>query len=124
MAKRYQGENHEPDALRWKALMESKEYDAAESLAFSRCGCRVSHPNWWLDRKPVECVHTECQIARGEKHPIVLFNRTFHGEMTSGWLRFSTSDPVGRKRVAALYWAQKKVGRFDIMSAVALAVAP
>ena len=79
----------------WQAL----SHEEREDLAFAGCGCAVAYPTW---AGPVDCVHTCCQIRRGEKPPIALTNAILRGEMDRGWLRFGKESRDGRRRLAAL----------------------
>jgi hypothetical protein len=119
--------NHLKEAIeRWEELAK-KDFKKAEDFAFEASGCEAAYPTWWMKEdgttEKVDCVHLDCRIRRGEfKRPAwaVRFNSDFRGEL-SNWLRFEKETAKGRKQIAALYWAQKKAQKFDIMGAVAVA---
>jgi hypothetical protein len=75
-----------------------------EAIAFARTGCAVAYPTW---QRPVDCVHLECRILRGELPKIALTNAILRGERESGWLRFSED----RKQIAKLFRAYRKAAR-------------
>ena len=86
----------------WQALpMEQRE-----QIAFERTGCAVAYPTW---ERPVDCLHTRCQILRGELPKIALTNRVLRAEAESGWLRFIKQED--RKRLAAIFLAYRKAAR-------------
>lgn len=92
----------------WQALPLKER----EEIAFARTGCRVAYPTW---ERPVDCVHTECQIRRGELPPIALTNRVLRVEADSGWLRFLRQE--NRLGLAKIFRtvrrAAREQGEFD-----------
>lgn len=90
-------------------LQSEKEWQALpmperEDIAFIRTGCRVAYPTW---ERPVDCVHLECRIRRGELPKIALTNAVLRGEKQSGWLRFNED----RKQVAKIFREFRKLAR-------------
>lgn len=79
----------------WQSL----DIPTRESLAFAGCGCAVAYPTW---EGPVDCVHSGCQVLRGEIHPLIVTNRILKYETQSGWLRFGKESTEGRIRTARL----------------------
>jgi hypothetical protein len=61
--------------------------DERRELAFAGTGCEVAVATW---EAPVDCVHVECQIRRGERPAIALTNATLRSEMARGYLRFGS----------------------------------
>lgn len=86
----------------WQALPLAKR----EEIAFTRTGCAVAYPTW---QRPVDCVHTHCQILRYELPKIALTNRILRSEAESGWLRFLKQE--NRKQLAAIFRAYRKAAR-------------
>ena len=84
----------------WQALpMEQRE-----KIAFERTGCAIAYPTW---ERPVDCLHTRCQILRGELPKIALTNRILRAEAESGWLRFIED----RNQLARIFRAYRKAAR-------------
>ena len=77
-----------------------------EDIAFARTGCRVAYPTW---ERPVDCVHTECLIRRGELPKIALTNRVLRAEADTGWLRFMRQE--NRRRLAKVFRVIRKQAR-------------
>jgi hypothetical protein len=86
----------------WRAL----PLEQREEIAFIRTGCRIAYPTW---ERPVDCVHTECQIRRGELPKIALTNRILLSEASTGWLRFMREE--NRGRLAKVFRAYRKAAR-------------
>lgn len=77
-----------------------------EEIAFVRTGCRVAYPTW---ERPVDCVHTECQIRRGELPRIALTNRVLRSEASNGWLQGMRQE--NRAKLAVIFRAYRKTAR-------------
>ena len=75
-----------------------------KNLAFASTGCEVAYPTW---QKPVNCVHTCCQVRRGEIPAIAALNRQMRAETQSGWWRFIED----RNQIAKMYRAYRKLAR-------------
>jgi hypothetical protein len=86
------------DERSWQALPMAER----EDIAFHATGCAVAYPTW---EGPVDCVHTGCQIRRGEIPAIALTNRILRSEAQSGWLRFLPDSRDGRIKLARIYRA-------------------
>lgn len=86
----------------WRALPLRQR----EEIAFARTGCRVAYPTW---ERSVDCVHTECQILRGELPKIALTNRVLRAESYNGWLRFMRRE--NRKQLARVFLTIRKTAR-------------
>lgn len=86
----------------WQALPMEKR----EEIAFLRTGCAVAYPTW---ERPVDCVHTRCQILRGELPKIALTNQILRAEAESGWLRFLKQED--RKQLAQVFRVYRKLAR-------------
>ena len=86
----------------WKALSTAEQ----EEAAFAGCGCLVAYCTW---PAPVDCLHTKCQIRRGELPKIALTNHILKSESQSGWLRFLRQED--RKALAGLFRAVRKAAR-------------
>jgi len=80
-----------------------------DELSFKHTGCLVAYPSW---ETPVECVHTKCQIRRGELPPIALTEAILAGERESGWLRWVSEERFEQIRKACLKVAEK-TGEYD-----------
>lgn len=65
----------------WRRL----DCQTQKDLAFEATGCEVAYPTW---EAPVDCLHTECRIRRGELPRIALTNSVLLYESRYGWLRF------------------------------------
>lgn len=77
-----------------------------EEIAFIRTGCLYAYPTW---QRPVDCVHTQCCIRRGELPAIVLTNRILRSEAESGWLRFLANED--RSKLAHIFRVYRKAAR-------------
>lgn len=112
---------------RWKDLM-NQDFSLAQDYAFAASGCLVAYPTWWVredgSNETVDCVHLSCRIRRREfRRPdwLVRFTSEFRGEL-SNWLRYAKETPEGRRRLARIYWIQKRKKSFDIIACVWAAV--
>jgi len=76
----YQGTERE-----WQSLPMTER----EHLAFEATGCAIAYPTW---EAPVDCVHTGCQVLRGELPKIALVNTVLRAERNNGWLRDCSRD--------------------------------
>lgn len=91
-----------------EAMWQSLPLKEREELAFAATGCEVAYATW---PAPVECVHTRCQIRRGELPKIALTNGILRGEMSSGWLRFHRDSAQGRSRLAKICRGYRRAAR-------------
>lgn len=80
----------------------------------------VSRPTWTA---PVDCVHTHCQVRRGDIPKIAMLNRGLRAEIDGGWLRFHNSTKHGRDRLAKLCRVIRKIaretGEYDVWTVAA-----
>lgn len=71
---------------------EKMTYEERRQFAFNACGCYEAYPYFWQNKNMkvsrVECLHIDCQIARGEAKPIDKTKGILQYERESGWLRF------------------------------------
>jgi hypothetical protein len=75
-----------------------------ERIAFERTSCKFAYPTW---ERPVNCLHLDCRIARGELPKIAETNCVLRAEMHSGWLRFIED----RQKLARICRAYRKAAR-------------
>jgi len=80
----------------WFALDEGDK----QQLALIGCGCACAFPTW---AGPVDCVHTGCQVARGELPRIAALNVGLRAEAESGWWR-----DLSREKLAVLFRAYRR----------------
>lgn len=85
----------------WQAL----DHETRKDLAFAGCGCEVAYATW---SGPVDCVHTGCQIRRGEIKPLIMTNRILRYEIERGWLRFGKESTEGRRNLGRLVRAIRR----------------
>lgn len=90
----------------WAAL----DSGAQEAIAFKATGCLVAYPTW---TRPVDCLHIDCRIARGEKPPIAKTHQMLRAERACGYLRW-----LDREQLAVVYRSFRKLaherGEYDI----------
>lgn len=85
----------------WKGTMQ-QWYDQTpserEALSFVNTGCKIACCTW---KGPVECLHSVCMIARGEKPPLYQTECVLNHER-SGWLRWLSEDDYQALRTEIL----------------------
>jgi hypothetical protein len=95
----------------WKGTSEqfrALPSEKRQEVAFKATGCLYAWATW---AAPVECVHTSCQVRRGELPKIALVNRGLRAEIDNGWLRFHARTTSGRTRLAQLCRLIRKLAR-------------
>ena len=87
----------------WQALPRTDR----EAMAFKATRCLIAYPTW---QPPVDCVHTCCQVERGELPRIAITNRKLRAELTN-WFRFHLDSRSGRQHIARIFRAMRKAAR-------------
>lgn len=73
-----------------------------QDIAFEATGCEVAAPTW---TPPIDCLHTECRIRRGELPPIALTEAVLDSERHA-WLRWLPEAEYQKLRAAMIQVAE------------------
>ena len=78
-----------------------------EEIAFKATGCLCAFPTW---PAPVNCVHVDCMVRRGELPKIAITNRVLRAEYNN-YFRFALQSKAGRAHLARLFLEVRRLAR-------------
>lgn len=84
----------------WEAI----PFDERKEIAFRTTGCQFAYATW---AAPVDCLHPQCLIRRGQLPRIAQLNQILRAERAGGWLRFIKD----RSQVARIFRYYRRLSR-------------